>query len=69
MVSMVQCILSICMIPGSKGQKHEKVARSGRILNVFEDCESTKCEAIGYHEAFFGKEDDYGRNDTGIRRD
>jgi len=36
------------MIPGSKGQKHEKVARLGRILNVFEDCGSTKCGAIRY---------------------
>ena len=29
-------------------QKHEKGARSGRILNVFEDCGSTKCGAIRY---------------------
>jgi len=27
-------------------QKHEKVARFVRILNVFEDWESMKCEAI-----------------------
>jgi len=27
-------------------QKYEKVARLVRILNVFEDCESMKCETI-----------------------
>lgn len=29
-------------------RKHEKTARLGRILNVFEDCGSTKCGSIWY---------------------